>query len=197
MDLVKNFSLFLKKLACFQIQTLYSKKPGSFIIHTWETLWYIKTYFTKIRISQLWSFYSFLSNMHTLHLLLLLCSLLRCQIRIHRSHSSAFVSSTFRGLSPCRGAGALPEQLKHSSCLREVGWRGYLCPPSHPSLLWQDRSGGAIQSPPDQKSHYPEPGATGQQHRERGPSWELNPPLPRASALCTQLSQTSEVRWYK
>lgn len=50
--------------------------------------------------------------MHTLHLLLLLGSLLRCQIRIHRSHSSAFVSSTFRGLSPCRGAGALPKQLK-------------------------------------------------------------------------------------
>lgn len=134
MDLVKNFSLFLEKSARFQTQTLYSKKPGSFIIHTRETLWYIKTYFTKIRISQLWSFYSLLSNMHTLHLLLLL--LLKCQIRIHRSHSSAFVSSTFRGLSPCRGAGALPGQLKHPSCLRkvEVGWRGYLCPHLFPSI---------------------------------------------------------------
>lgn len=61
-------------------------------------------------------------------------TLLRRQIRIHRSHSSAFVSSTFRGLSPCRGAGALPEQLEHPSRLREVGWREYLCPPSHLSI---------------------------------------------------------------
>lgn len=49
-------------------------------------------------------------------------------------------------------------------------------------------------TPPDQKSNYPEPGAAGQQHGERGPSSGLNPPLtdplPRASALCTQTAQS-------
>lgn len=130
-------------------------------------------------------------------------TLLRRQIRIHRSHSSAFVSSTFRGLSPCRGAGALPEQLEHPSRLREVRWRECLCPPSHlsipPAGAGQEGSFRALltKNPTTQSQ-----GLQGNSTESVGPpqGWilrsQIRCPEPLLSAL-RQLSQTSEVRWYK
>lgn len=128
-------------------------------------LWYIKTYFTKIGISQLWSFYSFQSCIIATFATPVFVS--RCRIRIrysllqlHLQLKWALVSSTFRNLSqkcgvPLDGARGSTESLLAPVEVASGITRKHLCPPPHSvhSSLLQPLVRRGHLNLPDQKSH--------------------------------------------
>lgn len=146
----------------------------------------------------------------------------RCRIRVHCSLpqlcpqlKQVFVSSTFRSLSQKRafsqGSEALPDSSSESPLVhaetasRMGGWNGMggeSLPDQKKKNPINEKPGGG--QPPSWAMAALGPGLQGSTASSTGPSCGSNPllpaPLTKKTLLlfqCRQLSQTSEVRWYK